>query len=107
MDFLAHVAYGPICHEIYSHVPFPSFSYAYWNCCYAISQEYAWCISSHLNIKNGECFFKMMPKWKGARKPQSGTQQLDVPHSEAPLHLSALRPWVVSRNNIVFVAVHC
>jgi len=48
-----------------------------------------------------------MPKWKGVRKPQSGTQELDVPHAEAPLHLSALGPWVVSRNNTVFVAVHC
>lgn len=48
-----------------------------------------------------------MPKWKGVRKPQSGTRELDVPSAEASLHLSALRPWVVSRNNIVFVAVHC
>lgn len=31
-----------------------------------------------------------MPKWKGVRKPQSGTRELDVPHAEAPLHLSAL-----------------
>lgn len=48
-----------------------------------------------------------MPKWKGVRKPQSGTRELDIPHAEAPLHLSTLRPWVVSRNNIVFVAVDC
>lgn len=48
-----------------------------------------------------------MPKWKGVRKPQSGTRELDVPQLEAPLCLSALRPWVVSRHNIVFVAVHC
>lgn len=48
-----------------------------------------------------------MPKWKGVRKPQAGTRELDILSAEASLHLSALRPWVVSRNNIMFVAVHC